>query len=99
MISVCPTVDQVAETYESSNWIGITTNPSLFILFDNNLNLEVLPNDLFVKYDIPKKFEYEKNGCCYNWTKTVSESDIFILKQELDSEKYQKEEHSPMKFT
>jgi hypothetical protein len=27
----------------------------------------------------------------YNWTKTVSESDIFVLKQELDFRKYQKE--------
>ena len=43
---------------------------------------------------IPKKFEYEKNGWCYNWTKTVSESDIFVLKQELDFGKYQKE-HIP----
>jgi hypothetical protein len=60
LISVCPTVDQVAETYESSNWIGITTNPSLSLLFDNDLNLEVLRNDFFVKYDIPKKFRYEK---------------------------------------
>ncbi len=60
LISVCPTVDKVAETYESSNWIGITTNPSLSLLFDNDLNLEVLRNDFFVKYDIPKKFRYEK---------------------------------------
>jgi len=33
-----------------------------------------------VKYDIPKKFGYEKNGWCYNWTKTVSELDIFRIK-------------------
>jgi hypothetical protein len=37
-----------------------------------------------------KKFGYEKNGWCYNWTKTVSESAIFVLKQELDFGKYQK---------
>lgn len=33
-----------------------------------------------MKYDIPKKFGYEKNGWCYNWTKTVSELDIFRIK-------------------
>ena len=43
-----------------------------------------------MKYDT-KKFGYEKNLWYYNWTKTVSESDIFVLKQELDFRKYQKE--------
>ena len=98
LIAIGPTVDEVVETYESSNWIGIITNPSLSLLFVNDPNLEVLRNDIFVKYDIPKKFGYEKNGWCYNWTKPVSKSDIFVLKQELDLGKYQKE-HSPMKFT
>ena len=91
LIAVGPKVDEVAENDESSNWIGITINPSLSLLFDNDPNLETLRNDFFVKYDIPKKFGYEKNGWCYNWTKTVSESDIFVLKQELDFGKYQKE--------
>ena len=94
LIAVGPTVDEVAENYESSNWIGITTNPSLSLLFDNDPNLDILRNDIFVKYDIPKKFGYEKNGWCYNWTKTVSESDILVLKQELDFGNYQKE-HIP----
>ena len=60
LIAVGPTVVKVAETYESSNWIGITTNPSLSLLFDNNLNLEVLPNDFFVKYDIQKNLNMRK---------------------------------------
>ena len=34
-----------------------------------------------MKYDIPKKFGFEKNGWCYNWTKTVSESDFRIEKR------------------
>ena len=54
LIAVDPTVDKVAKTYESSNWMGITTNPSLSLLFDNNLNVEVSPNDFFVKYDTKK---------------------------------------------
>ena len=51
LIAVSPTVDKVDDTYESSNWMGITTNPSLSLLFDNNLNVEVSPNDFFVKYE------------------------------------------------
>lgn len=54
LIAVSPTVDKVDDTYESSNWMGITTNPSLSLLFDNNLNVEVSPNDFFVKYDTEK---------------------------------------------
>jgi len=60
--------------------MGIITTTSLSLLFVNDPNLEVLWNDFFVKYDIPKKFGYEKNGWCYNWTKTVSELDIFRIK-------------------
>jgi hypothetical protein len=40
---------------------------------------------------IPKNLDMRKIYGYYNWTKTVSESDIFVLKQELDFRKYQKE--------
>ena len=55
LIVVGPTVDEVVENYESSNWIGIIINPSLSLLFVNDPNLEVLLNEFFVKYDIPIK--------------------------------------------
>ena len=45
LIAVGPTVDEVAENDESSNWIGITINPSLSLLFDDDPNLETLRND------------------------------------------------------
>ena len=60
LIAVGPTVDEVAENYESSNWIGITTNPSLSPLFDNDPNLEVLRNEFFVKYDYQKNLDMRK---------------------------------------
>ena len=47
---------------------------------------------------LPKKFDMSKLDGCFNWTKTVSESDIFVLKQELDFGKYLNE-HIPMQST
>ena len=60
MIAVGPTVDEVAENDESSNWIGITINPSLSLLFDNDPNLETLRNDFLWNMIYQKSLDMRK---------------------------------------
>lgn len=55
-----PTVDEVADWYEFSDWIGVHCTPSLSFLIDSLSVNKVIPETAFLKYRVPNKnFAYE----------------------------------------
>ena len=65
-IIVGPTINEVANIYESDNWIGISTAPSLSLFLDkNNISSR---KKFFTKYKIPKKkYNNEIEDWVFDW--------------------------------
>lgn len=59
-------VKEAAEYYELPNWIGISTAPSVSMMF-REMSDEEVENVGFIRYDIPLKNGIEKNGYALAW--------------------------------
>lgn len=97
-IIIGPAIDEAAEDYEQSNWVGVSLTPSASIMLNKLLNknnlLSQILGDLYIQYDLPKKKGIEKNCFVLNWPKfflkEVKPDSVEIIKNNLkfDSDQY-----------